>query len=215
MSPIQSKVFQHEQEYFFKFHTPKLEKLSKEEPRLRDYLLEIYNNCPDEFFSQSLRCSQTKLKNVELRKRAKNNGAMALAKTALRKVKNNRMRHPAVQDFMLANDSATIACEVPVYLAPWEVPGMDRPLSGHIDILQIRNNKIWILDYKPNARYNIQRYMTQVFLYGVCLSRRTKISMDNIGLAYFDDTHYYEVSIVKQGELPASSLRAKRSNLMP
>ena len=201
MSPIQSKVFQHEQEYFFKFHSPKLEKLSKEEPRLRDYLLEIYHNCPDEFFSQSLRCSQTKLKNVELRKRAKNNGAMALAKTALRAIKDNKMRHPAVQDFMLANDSATIACEVPVYLAPWEVPGMDRPLSGHIDILQIRNNKIWILDYKPNARYNIQRYMTQVFLYGVCLSRRTKISMDNIGLAYFDDTHYYEVNILKQGEL--------------
>jgi hypothetical protein len=221
MAPIQSKVFQHEQEYFFKFHTPKLEKLSKEEPRLRDYLLEIYNNCPDEFFSKSLRCSQTKLKNVELRKRAKNNGAMALAKSALRKVKNNRMRHPAVQDFMLANDSATIACEVPVYLAPWEVPGMERPLSGHIDILQIRGGeiaasgstpprndkggatrpKIWILDYKPNARYNIQKYMTQVFLYGVCLSRRTKISMDNIGLAYFDDTHYYEVSVARQGEL--------------
>jgi ATP-dependent exoDNAse (exonuclease V) beta subunit len=201
MSPIKGKVFQHEQEYFFKFHTPKLDNLSKNEPRLRDYLHEVYDNCPDEFFSKSLRCSQTKLKNVELRKRAKSNGAIRHAKSALQNVTNNRMRHPAVQDFMLANDEATIACEVPVYLAPWEVPGMERPLSGHIDILQMRGDKIWILDYKPNARYNIQKYMTQVFLYSVCLSRRTKISMDNIGMAYFDDTHYFEVNVLEQGAL--------------
>ena len=220
MSPIQSKVFQHEQEYFFKFHAPKLESLTKNEPRLRDYLLEVYHNCPDEFFCKSLRCSQTKLKNVELRKRARNNSAVERAKSALRGIKDNKMRHPAVQDFMLAQDSATIACEVPVYLAPWEVPGMDRPLSGHIDILQIRGGEIaaspaaprndsrgvfqpqiWILDYKPNARYNVQRYLTQVFLYKVCLSRRTKIPMDRIGAAYFDDTHYFEVSVARQGEL--------------
>ena len=201
MSPIQTKVFRHEQEYFFKFHSSKLNALSKNEPRLREYLLEIYDNCPDEFFSQSLRCSQTKLKNVELRKRPKNNGAIAQAKSALCDIKNNRMRHPAVQDFMLVNDEATIACEVPVYLAPWEVPGMDRPLSGHIDILQFRGDKVWILDYKPNARYNIQAYMTQVFLYGICLSRRTKIPMEQIGLAYFDDKDYFEVSVPRQPAL--------------
>ena len=30
-------------------------------------------------------------------------------------------RHPAVQDFMLANDSCTVACEVPGYLMAEEI----------------------------------------------------------------------------------------------
>ncbi len=142
-----------------------------------------------------------KLKNVELRKRAGSNSAIECAKSALCNVRDNKARHLAVQDFMLANDEATIACEVPVYLAPWEVSGMDRPLSGHIDILQIRGDRVWILDYKPNARYNVQAYLTQVFLYGVCLSRRTEIPMEQIGLAYFDDRDYFEVNVLKQPKL--------------
>ena len=132
---------------------------------------------------------------------------MDMAKTALRGISNNRMRHPAVQDFMLEQDSSTIACEVPVYLAPWEIPlqrrfgKYGRSLSGHIDILQVREDKIWILDYKPNARYNVQSYMTQVFLYRICLSARTGIPSERIGIAYFDDKDYYEVNTAKQGEL--------------
>jgi hypothetical protein len=62
-----------------------------------------------------------------------------------------RERHPAVQDFMLTNDSCTVACEVPVYLAAEEIayyksrgffvtlPESPEPITGHIDVVQVRN----------------------------------------------------------------------------
>jgi len=32
--------------------------------------------------------------------------------------------------------------------------GTDRTLTGHIDLLQVRNGAVHILDYKPDARTN-------------------------------------------------------------
>ena len=75
--------------------------------------------------------------------------------------KNNRERHEVVQDFMLANDTATLACEVPVYLYPDEAAefgflknsGVDsgEGVTGHIDLIQIRFGYIHLLDFKPMA----------------------------------------------------------------
>ena len=42
--------------------------------------------------------------------------ANKLAELGLLLAKTNRERHQAIEDFMLINDSVTIACEVPVYL---------------------------------------------------------------------------------------------------
>jgi len=73
--------------------------------------------------------------------------------------KNNRERHEVVQDFMLANDTTTLACEVPVYLYRREVGrlpflkdlGLDfeEGITGHIDVIQIRYGYIHLLDFKP------------------------------------------------------------------
>jgi len=46
----------------------------------------------------------------------KQNLANDLAALGLLLARKNRDRHPSVQDFMLANDSCTVACEVPVYV---------------------------------------------------------------------------------------------------
>ena len=70
---------------------------------------------------------------------------------------------------MLENDSVTVACEVPIYLDSTDIEhfreklgflipldlGELGALTGHIDILQIRNGAVHILDYKPNARKEI------------------------------------------------------------
>jgi hypothetical protein len=60
---------------------------------------------------------------------------------------------------MLAKDSHTIACEVPVYLArddmryfrargfTFDFEGYRTPITGHIDLLQIRNGLIHLLDF--------------------------------------------------------------------
>jgi ATP-dependent exoDNAse (exonuclease V) beta subunit len=108
--------------------------------------------------------------------------------------KTRRGRHEAIQRFMLANDSATIAVEVPVYLYPHEAPDLKLtgPLTGHIDVLQIRGRKVWILDYKPEARKET-RAKYQLHLYARALSARTGIPMRRFGLAYFDDLDYFEV----------------------
>ncbi len=97
---------------------------------------------------------------------------------------------------MLANDSATIAVEVPVYLYPDEARNLEltEPLTGHIDVLQIRGDKVWILDYKPDARKET-RAKYQLYLYARALSTRTKLHMSRFGLAYFDDRDYFEVTI--------------------
>ena len=90
---------------------------------------------------------------------------------------------------MLANDSVTVATEVPIYPLPedinhlqqrlgFQIPlQLDHPLTGHIDFLQIRNGAVHILDYKPDASTN--RPIEQLTLYALVLSRLT-------GLRLFD-----------------------------
>ena len=101
----------------------------------------------------------------------------------------------------LANDSATIAVEVPVYLFPQEAPDLKLTgaLTGHVDVLQVRGSRLWILDYKPEARKET-RAKYQLYLYARALSARTKIPLSRFGLAYFDDRDYFEVAF---GPAPA------------
>ena len=96
---------------------------------------------------------------------------------------------------MLINDTATVAIEVPIYLYSNEVPELklNKPITGHIDVLQIRWDKVWILDYKPEAKYNRVNSSHQVFLYKLALSKRTGIPLEYINCSYFDDKDYFEI----------------------
>ena len=102
---------------------------------------------------------------------------------------------------MLINDNDTIAIEVPVYLKPEELSKQEQnnyginlsgPLSGHIDIIQIRWNKIQILDYKPNATRNDQAAIDQLFLYSLVLSKQINVPLRKIVAAFFDDKNYFQ-----------------------
>ena len=125
-----------------------------------------------------------------------------MAELALTLAKTNRERHQAIQNFFLANDSTTVAIEVPVYIKPNEITkdekkeyGLDlkEPLSGHIDILQQRFTKIHILDYKPDAKKSDKSSAEQLFLYALGFSKRTGIPLRKIVCAYFDENNYFQV----------------------
>jgi hypothetical protein len=64
---------------------------------------------------------------------------------------------------MLANDSVTVAIEIPIWLKAPDIDALEtqhgirllpeghepRVLTGHIDFLQVRNGAVHILDYNP------------------------------------------------------------------
>jgi len=118
--------------------------------------------------------------------------------------------HPRVQSFMLENDSKTIAMEVPIWLEHHEIDDFTnlfktfQPLTGHIDILRVDDDKVWIWDYKPNA-HKEKFASTQVFFYALMLSRRTSIPLENFRCGYFDTSYAYlfkpEISAVRKNKV--------------
>ncbi|MBW2984691.1 PD-(D/E)XK nuclease family protein [Candidatus Woesearchaeota archaeon] len=132
----------------------------------------------------------SKLKsNINLKE--KQNYAVKLAKLAKEITNDNKKRHQIIENFMLINDTATIAAEIPVYITKNETKTAN--LTGHIDILQSRYHKLFILDYKPEP-INKPQTIAQLTLYREALSKRANIPRSRIKLAFFNDKGYYELS---------------------
>ena len=104
---------------------------------------------------------------------------------------------------MLINDSTTIAVEVPIYLTNWDagyyrnqkgfifpLSNYKTPITGHIDILQIRNGLIHILDYKPEA--DKTQPIEQLTIYALALSRKLNLPLYYFKCAWFDEGNYFE-----------------------
>jgi hypothetical protein len=193
---------------------------------------------------------------TEMIVRGKNNYANKLAKFVLESVDAAKDRHDALQRFMLACDSVTVATEVPVYirredlahmqtqlgfqlykkpesrksqinsndqnsksfnvipaqagiqknsldsgskagmtkinneLKEFNIDDLPKLITGHIDIVQIRNGQIHILDYKPNAAK--ERPIEQLTIYALALSRLTGLKVFNFKCAWFDEKDYFE-----------------------
>jgi len=187
---IVKKTFRHrEQPYKYQYHSSKIYFL-KDFPYLKQYLINVKDNCPNNLFDAGKRCSEINL-NLELNKRRKFNYACKLAELALKITKDNRKRHQIIQDFMLINDSSTIATEIPVYFEH-----KNNMMTGHIDILQMRFNKLHVIDYKPGAKKE-RKATSQVYLYALALSKITKIPLNKFVCAYFDDRDYFEFEPTK------------------
>ena len=198
---IYSKKFYHLQVYNFKYHKLKLNIAGKKFPRLKTYIKSLPEECSDKPFRHGPRCSNLRI-GFKPTKSIKHNNAPKLAELAITLAKTNRSRHDKIENFFLTNDSVTIAIETPVYVYPNELSkrqqkilalNLKEPLSGHIDILQVRWNKIHILDYKPNAIRNDNATIDQLFLYTLALSKRIKIPISKIIAAYFDDKNYFQI----------------------
>jgi hypothetical protein len=131
------------------------------------------------------------------------NAAVKNARFVLQAVANNKLRHETLQDFMLVNDSVTVAVEVPIVLKAedcttfremgWHVPmtlARGEIITGHIDIVQIRYGLVHILDYKPRAKKI--KPIEQLTIYALALSRLTGIPLYHFKCAWFDDAHYFD-----------------------
>jgi len=149
------------------------------------------------------RASQIKFEHLKIETKSKNNLACKLASLALNLAASNKERHQKIQDFMLINDSTTIATEVPIYLTNWDagyyrnqngfifpLNSYTTPITGHIDILQIRNGLIHILDYKPDA--GKIKPIEQLTIYAMALSRKLNLPLYFFKCAWFDENNYYE-----------------------
>lgn len=185
--------------YHYRIHTLKLTKLCKERLfALRRYLEVVFKECPHHYFQIGPRSSalRFKLESLDL-KHIKNHD---LCDWSFYGLEQNGERystpHSQVQVFMLENDSKTIAVEVPLWLNANEAEfyqslfKTNEPLTGHIDLLRIEGDKVWVLDYKPNAR--LERFAaTQVYFYALMLSKRTKIPLEKFRCGYFDAQDCY------------------------
>jgi len=209
---IQTVHLFHRQVYDFSMHQAKLALILQEHKHskffnLREFLQAVQAECPHQFFKEGERVSEQKvnfsLEEVILRK--KSNFANRIAELALQAVNDNKERHKALQRFMLCNDSVTVAVEVPVYMdrldleymqesLKFKIPiKLSKVLTGHIDILQIRNGAIHILDYKPNASAGkTKSAVTQLTIYALALSRLTGLRLYDFKCAWFDARDYFE-----------------------
>ncbi len=184
-----TKQFEHENlDYFFMYHKYKLDTLVRNNfLGLARYITDFEKGCPDVFFKVGLRCSKPAFAvKVEAKKQV--NLACKMAGFAVNAARKNIQRHKIVEKFMIINDAATVACEVPVWY--WDKK-IDAGITGHIDMIQVRNNLVYILDYKPNASKD-KNAASQLYHYALALSYRAKLPLSSIRCAWFDKESYYE-----------------------
>jgi hypothetical protein len=70
---------------------------------------------------------------------------------------------------ILIKDEDSIAIEVPIWSKIKE-----RTITGHIDLVQIENNTIKIIDYKPEGKFLFS--LPQVAMYGLLIKKILHIS---------------------------------------
>ena len=210
---IFQQTLSHIQPYTFKYHKAKLDLLTKENPQfsaIKNYIEKINSsNFPHHIFTynkeenNNQRASQLRFNHLKIKTLSETNQANELAKLALNLAKSNKERHQKIQDFFLINDSTTIAAEVPIYLTNWDagyyrnqkgfvfpLSNYKTPITGHIDILQIRNGLIHILDYKPDA--DKINPIEQLTIYALALSRKLNLPLYHFKCAWFDENNYFE-----------------------
>jgi len=130
---IRAVKLYHRQVYEFAYHRPKLALLRKgaldvkrsgdaKFAPLADFIESVPRTCPHELFrnEDGSRGSQLAATFIDMNRlivNEKQNVATETAALVLPTVGTNYERHPKLQRFMLANDSTTIAIEVPIWLA--------------------------------------------------------------------------------------------------
>jgi len=209
----------HRQLYRYRFHRAKCDLIIQDDFKhrrfgpLQEFLAMVPGECPHQYFQDGQRASEKPLafSKTQMIVRSKQNYATRLATFVLQSVKDRKLRHDALQKFMLANDTVTVATEVPVYITKDDIEHMQTQLgfeiyqnnvetqnlaslpkliTGHVDFLQIRNGQIHILDYKPNAAK--EQPIEQLTLYAMALSRLTGLRLFEFKCAWFDEKDYFE-----------------------
>ena len=182
-------------------HKAKLDNFAENElGTLKDYLYSLFDNCPDEYFNSNLRSSQLKFRmNFNLDNLEEHEVNVVSKYGLIVNSERYKENHAKVQMFMLEHDNKTIAMEIPIWTGKDEIlehgdlftaSETNNFLTGHIDLLRIEDGKIWVWDYKPNAKRELYA-ATQVYFYALMLSKRTGIDLDNFMCGYFDSNSAY------------------------
>jgi len=211
MQTVRSIKLYHRQVYSFAYHRPKMALLRGDARHSRfatlaDFLEQVPSLCPHNLFQDSSRASQLRefVDRNHLIVAEKENHATRTAAVVIPAIGDNRLRHEALQRFMLANDSVTVAVEIPIWLTPADIEaleiehgirlrgegGVPATLTGHIDFIQVRNGSVHILDYKPDARTN--KPIAQLTLYALALTRLAGLRLFDIKCAWFNEEQYCE-----------------------
>ena len=239
---IEESKLIHQQIYNFKYHRVKLDVITNEEFRhyrfkpLQEFLELAVAECPHQLFQETIKRS-SEFKNIfnleQVKITPKNNTAVKIANFIMQAVANNKMRHEVLQDFMLSNDTVTIAVEVPVLINTDDMRhykhelNFDIPITlndkeyitGHIDLIQVRNGLVYIMDFKPSA--SKAKPIEQLTLYALALSRLTGIRLYHFRCAWFDNKNYYEFfplhvvyKLKKRKRIPRDQTRLKSKDLL-
>jgi transposase-like protein len=228
---IRTLKLYHRQVYAFAWHRPKLSFVrdgTLDDKRrgntkfvmVADFIEQIPLTCPHNLFrrengARGSQLSPDFLALDHLIVLEKQNTATEMAALIVPSVGSNFERHPKLQRFLLANDSTTIAIEVPIWLFEDEIaelerehgraiipkeplnpgrpsgPHRPRHVTGHIDFLQVRNGALHILDYKPGARTD--KPIAQLAIYALALTKRVPgLRLFDIKCAWFDERYYCE-----------------------
>jgi transposase-like protein len=221
---IRSIKLYHRQIYAYAYHRPKLELVragtldakragDTRFATLANFLESIPTTCPHDLFRRDddpkARASQAHPEFADVSRiivNRKENAATQTAALIIPAVGNNKLRHETLQNFMLANDSATVAIEIPIWLDEQDIvvleqqhgielaPRADaahRTITGHIDFLQVRNGAVHILDYKPDAQTN--KPIAQLAIYALALTRLVPgLKLFDIKCAWFNECEYCE-----------------------
>ena len=193
--------------YFYRIHEKKSYELTNNGlSGLRSYLNQVAESCPNQYFESGPRGSCLNFKLPLELKPIEGHEICNLTKCAL----NNDLEvnpHTKVELFLLQNDPRTLAVEVPIWLKHNELENFNElfksktPLTGHIDILRVEDNNVWIWDYKPNAPQE-KFAATQTFFYALMLSQRSNIPLENFRCGYFDTNVAYvfkpEITAIKK-----------------
>lgn len=231
---IEEVTMAHRQLYRFRYHRAKIRLMLEEFgnrnlSRMKDYLDAVTSETPHQYFAEGDRMSEvrSKFSTADMIVKSKFNFANKLTGFVLQAVTENKFRHEALQKFMLANDSVTVATEVPVYIRKEDIEHMENVLkfkildegglkfkgdkekssrrdrlntkansargwllTGHVDIVQIRNHCVHLLDYKPNAAK--ERPIEQLTWYALALSRLTGLRLFEFKCGWFDEKDYFQ-----------------------
>jgi hypothetical protein len=188
---IQHVAFKHGWFYHYRVHTARAEQLVETFPQLHSYLHAMFKECPHEKFLSGPRSSKLRFA-VPVRLQEIQGHPLCSMAAASLTFGGEKTPHTAVELGLLQADKHTISVEVPLWLDSHELHGYEslfdstEALSGHIDILRVENNKIWIWDYKPGA-HKERWAATQLNCYATMLATRTGVPLEHFMCGYFDE----------------------------
>jgi hypothetical protein len=198
--------------YHYRLHCPKTDKLCNNGlSTLKAFMEKMLETCPDHYFQEGPRSSSLRFDVETNHVRVDGHEVCRLAELGLESGRY-KTAHSNVEVYMLENDLSTVAVELPIWLLPHELElykalfSCEDPLTGHIDIVRVEDDIVWIWDYKPNAE-NEKHANCQLLFYAIMLSSRTGIPIERFRCGYFDEKTAF---VFKPGieQLPVEGIKA-------